>query len=467
MSRTFLTWCAFVFAILVSASPIAAAGELPKSATVLDPDIYLYSWPYPTISPDGNWVAYVSNGFVCVCNVKRPVPRRIMEVPHSWTWPHFVIHDGASSRGPFGSTRVMSRGERRALLAQVTKTVYGLNWTSDSAGFVFGIQDRDAAKKQSQYDAYFTTVDGAITKLAHISPDTFVRSIAAGILTRDRRYLVSAGLSGASDRYRPLIWNVKDNKPKATPFLYLTPSKTSTRWLGIEKDTRQLVIVDGRFEVIKRFDEYAPQKSFGFRLEWSPDDRYIIWRNQIGFDYFNNWEGFWMDLQTGRKRNLDGRFMDEQLTFTGRGGEFFRCGRHGMYVRGWEGDQVTGVHLTLVPDNGAPPRDVWRMDIDPKDSRSRNLTNPSGFGALRMSPDAKLFAVLLPRPTGGKAGGFWHLINCEGKKWRLPGDDNGEFVAPFELAGFGDSGKLIVAYDKSRLFTIPVSSVLVQANEVE
>ena len=35
-----------------------------QDATVLDGDIYFYSWPYPTVSPDGQWVAYISQGYV-------------------------------------------------------------------------------------------------------------------------------------------------------------------------------------------------------------------------------------------------------------------------------------------------------------------------------------------------------------------------------------------------------------------
>ena len=46
---------------------------------------------------------------------------------------------------------------------------------------------------------------------------------------------------------------------------------------------------------------------------------------QIGFDHFSNWDGFWMDLNSSKKREIEGRFMNEQFTFTGRGGEFFRC----------------------------------------------------------------------------------------------------------------------------------------------
>ena len=146
-------------------------------------------------------------------------------------------------------------------------------------------------------------------------------------LTRDRRFLVLIGLR------RPLIWDISTNKPRATCFLHLTPSPTSGHWIGIEKDTRQLVITDEDFDVVKRFDETLPARSWGFKLDWSPDERFIVWRNQIGFDHYNNWDGFWMNLDTGEKRQLEGRFMDEQIAFTGGGGEFFRSGQDGVRAK--------------------------------------------------------------------------------------------------------------------------------------
>src|ERR1700759_880872 len=83
-----------VLALIVSSPSFMLAADLPKDATALDSDIYFYSWPYPSISPDGQWVAYISQGYVCVCNVNRPARRRIMEVPNSWTWPKFVAGAG-------------------------------------------------------------------------------------------------------------------------------------------------------------------------------------------------------------------------------------------------------------------------------------------------------------------------------------------------------------------------------------
>ena len=190
----------------------------------------------------------------------------------------------------------------RKLLAQVTKTIHGLVWKYDSKGFVFGVQDQAAAAS----DGYFTTVDGTVTKIVHVDANTKTRTAIVGTLSRDGRFLVSPGSMQHQGIYRPIIWNIAENKPRATCFLYLLPSTTSDRWLGVEKDTQQLVIADKDFEVVQRFNETRSEKTFGFELKWSPDERFIIWRNQVGFDYFSNWEGFWMDLKTGEKKELAG-----------------------------------------------------------------------------------------------------------------------------------------------------------------
>ena len=461
---------AIVVAVLFNANAQtvpAAAPKLPVAATVLDPDTFFYGWPYPAISPDGQWVAYVSKGFVSVCNIGKPVPRRVMEVPNSWTWTRFQVGSGDSTKN--GTLDALSRGlerdERDKLHEQLDSTIYGLNWTFDSQGFVFGLQKRDRAKNASTYDGYLASTDGQIARLSHINPDSQIRGIVAGILTRDRKFMVSPVTAASSARYRPLICDVKENRPRATPFLFLTPSQTSGRWIGIEKDTQQLVVTDERFEVIKRYNETIPNKSYGLRIDWSPDERFIIWRNTIGFDHFSNWEGFRLDLDTGDKRKLEGRFFDEQFSFTGPSGEFYRCGNTGMATQGY--DMIVGAHLTLIPDGNGPASDLWRIKVDPNNPKPRMLPRGPGNLPALMTPHGDLFALALPRPAGEPAGGVWHLINRNGKMWRFPGADHSEYLSPYNVVGFADNGKKLVAYDSTRLFTVPVSAIMVDENVVK
>lgn len=454
-----------VLALILSMPPLLLAADLPKDATVLDGDIYFYSWPYPSISPDGQWVAYISQGYVFVCNVNEPARRRIMEVPDSWTWPNFVAGNGDSkSKGTFQSlSHGREREEYQNVLAQVTKTIHGLIWKYDSKGFVFGIQDQAAAAS----DGYFTTVDGKITKIVHVDATTKTRTAIVGTLSRDGRFLVSPGSMQHQGIYRPIIWNIAENKPRATCFLYLLPSTTSDRWLGVEKDTQQLVIADKNFEVVQRFNETRSEKTYGFELKWSPDERFVIWRNQIGFDYYSNWEGFWMDLKTGEKKELVGHLMAEQIFFTGRGGEFVRCGQDGERSKLISGSQVTGAHLTIDPGGKGQPKDIWRVTVDPPDRSPALITHLAGIDPLRTSTDTNLFAIALPKKDDKRAQGLWHLMNRAGRMWKFPGGDSGEYMTPYELVGFADNGQKVIAYDSSRLFSIPVSSVMADANAIK
>ncbi len=463
------THFAFIMAACLPAALMAAAPKLPAGTTVLDPDIYMYSWPYPRISPDGKWVAYVSQGYVSVCNLAAPKPLRVKEVPNSWTWPHLKAPAGHTpATGHFEAlSQGLTRDEYNELHSRISNTIHGLNWTHDSSGFVFGVQAYDKRRHAPICEVFLATIEGKVTRLVQTDSDSPTRTVNSGMLTRDGRYLVATERQLAHPDYRPLIWNVKTNRPKATPFLTLVPSSTSGRWIGIEKDTRQLVLLDEAFRVMRRFEEFLPDRTFGFQLDWSPDERSIVWRNQIGFDHYSNWEGFWLDLESGEKRLLEGRFRDELILFTGDGGEFVRFGRDGVRSKFMSGDNVTGAHLTIVPSGGGRPRDVWRIHTGSDDQNTRVIRNIPAHPMLHMAGKGKLFAIPLATYANERYQLTWHLMDRAGKSCRVPGEDRGEYVTPFALAGFAGGGKLLVAYDKTRLFTIPVSSIVKGENAVE
>ncbi len=425
--------------ICLAASAVADEVKLPPGATVLDPDIMMYSWPYPIISPDGESVAYISKGFVCICNVAGPEPRRVFEVPHTWT--HFLAQpENAHAKGVFHEATGKTREERNATMAKITHTVFGLQWAHDSQSVVFGVRSYDKQQKNALYDLWRVPLRGVVELLTDIK-----RDISYGIgtdfrVTRDGRFLVTP---------RPLIWDLATNKPRATCFYNLTPSSTSGRWIGIEKDTWQLVITDDNFEITKRFDIVQAARHGGPKLNWSPDERYLIWRNKIGFDHYSNWEGFWMDLETGEKRELSGQFMSQQFEFTGREGEYVCWGARGEKNKGFSGAHSTGAYLTLVTDPMNSAKDIWQTK------------QPLRAPLVRLGPKYQLFAVGVPRPLPTKIHGYvWHLFDRSGKKWQFPGDDTGEYYSPYKVVGFANGGKTIIAYDTNRLFALPVKTVM-------
>src|SRR5882672_4096916 len=70
MSSVRLIWLTLTAAVAVLGTHAGECAEdLPATAKILDPDLLLYSWPFPIVSPDGERVAYISRGFVCDCRV--------------------------------------------------------------------------------------------------------------------------------------------------------------------------------------------------------------------------------------------------------------------------------------------------------------------------------------------------------------------------------------------------------------
>lgn len=425
-----------IYWIIVSLAPcqgvIAAASDnqLPPEARVLDAHLAIKKRPHPTISPDGKWVAYVSDGQVTVCNVEAPLPRRLMKMPESF--------DSTKSRWS------------------------DLVWTRLSDGFACGIESWDEKTRTAYGIGYLATVEGKVTRLSRIEPNAPTRGLIVGHLTDDRRFLVGKSmLSTGTRRWGPLIWDIERNRPRATPYLHLVPSTTSGRSIGIERDTRQLVLLDEGLEVTQRFDEQLPDRTFGFQLDWSPDERFVLWRNQIGFDHYSNWEGFRLDLKTRARRALEGRFMREQLAFTGNGGELVRFGQDGVRSKHWTADIITDAHLTIVPEGFGPPRNVWRIELG-VGQRLGEWTPP-----LHVNSGAKLFVIALPQFSDHRNLYRWHLMDRTGKAWRFPGaeSDPNSSVAPYDVAGFALEGEQIVGYDATRIFTVRVASILKEANE--
>jgi hypothetical protein len=442
------------------------ANDLPVGAKILDPDIMLYIWPYPTISPDGRRVAYISKGYVCLCNVDDPAPRRLSAVPNTWT-DLLARPENADADGNFNALfHGDSREEIQAVTAKVSATAYGIYWTNDSQGFVYSLLSWDAAQQAAKFpmppktktESFFANVQGEVTKLASVDSSTPTRGINAGILTRDHKFLVN------TEGDRPLIWDVAANKPHATPFLCMTPSSTSGRWICVEKDTRQLVIVDEQFNVVKRFSETLPKYSFAYNLVWSPDERYVIWRNVIGFDWYSNWEGCRLELTTGDRLKLTGPFSDELTMFTGNRGEIIRAGRDGKQGAR-SGLMTTGAHVQLIPDREGTPVDLWTTQQLVGQLDLRIPANPPG-SRVQFSPDFQLFTLVLHRSNEPPYGLIYYLADRHHNLWRFPGPDNGEYISPYEVVGFAHDGKSIVAYDRRRLFTLPVAVVQDPANKL-
>lgn len=453
---------AILFLVLVAAarpSVRSAAADLPADAQVLDDDVVMDARPAPLISPDGRQVAYVSRGYVRVADVAAGTSRRLVDVPDSWSH----VYASALERGDIDSVDRPSNYEKyQELYHSVTKRIGDFQWTADSAAIVYSLShdvlQEDSGQHVTNVHIWRAPLEGEAKEIASGKLSYSARRGLGGLITRDGRFLVNN-----VGRYRALIWDLATNKPRATPFLYLIPSPTSGRWLGVEKDTRQLVVVDEDFQTIARHDEVLPKSDYGFNMIWSPDERFVFWRQQIGVDYYSNWVGCRYDLVSRDRQIFTGSYMKEAITFTGHRGEFLRVGAAGVQG-GAQGLTLTEQYVGLVPDGRMHMQRFWWFRPEPPGMESMASTSGGGSHVI-WSPDLQLFTIGLARPQA-PFGAIMHLSDRRRQLWKLPGEETKEYVSPYRVAGFALGGKSIIAYDKTRLFAIPVAAIQTDKNKL-
>jgi hypothetical protein len=433
-----------VITIAFTAVALTSAGDLPAGATLLDPDLI---WEKPkaltvAVSPNGRSIAYISQGAIWMCSIAGGPPSKLADLPNTVT-AMLATPELRSFRGD-PSQVYRTLGPERSRLANIGfAKVKGLRWTPESDGVFWMLSKMSATKERTsvyQHNARFS--DGTVSTIATIeSPPQEPKWFEGFHVVHDRNFVVVWD-------YPPLIWNAVVNKPQVTPFDYLLPSSSSGRFLGVEIDTRQLVLVDEHFNVAKRF-EVTVEPERNFDLIWSPDERFALCRIHPLEALGERWSGFEFDLKTGEKRTVVGLRRDH-LQFVGHDGDVVRIGTRADYAYA---DSRTGSYIRVQSFGDPNQSDLAQF------SRSNELPDAVmrvPYPPIVSSADSTLFAMALPR-EGTKRGYRYSLINLAGERWPLD-DDESLDVSPYQIVAFANNNQTIVAHDGTRLFSIPVAT---------
>lgn len=267
---------------------------------------------------------------------------------------------------------------------------------------------------------------------------------------RERRYVV------LSNYGIPLIWDIAANKPRVTPFDFLLPSESSERYLGVEIDTRQLVLVDKNFQIIKRFDVVVDHDR-RCDLFWSPDERTAVCRSFRSSQepISDRCTFFRYDLESGKRdETREGRESD-RFYFPNTGREVVRVGRDAT-PRGGYADGSNGTFIELIPSK-KPIVELLHFVRLPK--RTDNYKEHRTYPPVIASNNALMYALALPRPDNKPRGYHFNLIDIKGQTRPFRPIDSSHYYTPYLPLVFADNDQMLVARDRSQLFSISVESI--------
>lgn len=440
-----------IFTILFSSlsPPLLQATEIPPNATVLDPDI-VWDVANPdsfAVSSDGKQIAYISKGAIWLCGVDVGPPTKLVDLPNTTTSilaePKYLEQREESARSPHDRRFTALTGPVHA----GRDYVFGLGWTSSQDGLFYTVRKRVGNNTPvTAYHVMHVSLAGEVDEIAVIEGQFGIpyEEDSSFHVTKNRKHVVVS-------YYSTLIWDVARARPQATPYDRLVPSSASGRFLGIEIDTRQLVLVDEQFAIAKRFDVTFPVERM-VDLTWSDDEHFAICRthNEYGSQGAT---AFRINLETGHqtpsvKCNVSDRFL-----FIGAEGEFLQLRVANQGIWGYMNGEAGTRAIVVEPDGESRHLFTTKGFRKPEKGQWGSI-----FPPMIAAADGSRIAFALPRPEDQAPGAQYHLIDLQGRTTPLEPVSDASYITPYFPITFADEGRRLIARSGSTLFSVPVNA---------
>jgi hypothetical protein len=324
--------------------------------------------------------------------------------------------------------------------------VSSLAWTPDEDGLSYAVRKRVAENSPVvSNDVMHASLAGNVTVTAVIEGSFGIPREHSTLfhVTKDRKYVLISV-------YAPLIWDVAAARPRVTPYDVLVPSSRSGRYLGVEIDTRQLVLVDEHFQIAKRCNVFFPIER-RVDIAWSADERFAVCRTYGPYP-LDLADGFRIDLHTGKQTPLGKCHAEDQFIFSGDGGEVLHLRVAAASDRRyWHG--ANGARITVHEGAGGRRHLLTTGRV----RMPKRLQDGTAFPPVIAAPDGVYVAAAVPRPDDQPPGAHYHLVSRNGQvKPFLPLRDD-RYITPYYPIAF--AGDRLIARSGSTLFSIPISQV--------
>lgn len=435
-----------------------AAEPLPAGAVLVDDDIIsdLLERHAFVVAPGGDKIAYFSRGALWTSDLSGAPPKKLADLPGSLTslisTPEF-----AEARARFNAIGTTDLPGKFYPRGRPPLEIGGLKWAPDGSGVYYLRTSRSTATPyRCTYSIQFASLKATVTTVATSIRDMYDEPQGFwefDVPSNPQIVVFYAGFYPHSAWTQPLLWNSSTNRPIATCFDQLFAAPSCERFFGVEIDTRQLVLTNVHVEVAKRFEiEIAENRSLG-SCYWSPDESHLVYSINLPHpDREAEW--YRLDLKTGVTVSLAEGFSADQFVFTGNGDEVIRIGKCPIKVGG-RADGGDGCYVTLVEKGGRYETFLARFEERTLSGTRSGQNKPYVMPVA--SPDCHIAAIALPRKDGKPGYRYW-IADCDGDKSELLADEPSQYYSPFLVLAFVDGGKRLLAYDHTRLFTVPVTA---------
>jgi hypothetical protein len=450
----------FTTAALLAAASCATsarAADLPAGATVLDDDI-IWDIANPhafALSRDGQQIAYISHGALWLSNTDAGPPKKLADLPNTIT--EILARPGNEEQRDRSAASPHSLGAQHFIGPRYLDKHYviSLAWTPDQHGLTYTVRKRIRENTPvAAYHVMHASLTGEVTEIAVIErefgvPDEYTTSFH---VTKDRKFVIASA-------YAPLIWDVAANRPRVTPYDVLIPSSTSGRYLGIEIDTRQLVVVDEQFQIAERFEQTFPAERT-VDIIWSADERFAVARTRESYER-NTSSAILIDLETARAASLGSCNYRDRFLFTGRESELLHLRIAAASVWGYT-DGELGTAIRVYTDFGQKKRGLFMTKSIRKPDR---LRDGAIFPPMIAAPNGNYIAAAVPRPEGHPPGAHYHLVTRAGQSSPLFPLTEDWYITPYYPIAFTEDR--LIARSGSTLFSLPIAKIAQEQKDRE
>ncbi|QDT69531.1 hypothetical protein MalM25_24700 [Planctomycetes bacterium MalM25] len=436
---------------------------MPAGAVLIDDNLVgdLEAWGMLALNPARDQIAYQSRGALWASDLSGAPPERVVDLPDTQS-AYLLGTDYASSRSRFNKIGVTDlpkdhypRGEERP-----TIRINDLQWSASQGGWCYleisstGERSYDAKLSHKIRSVANNNTVETLTTACRERFDQPQRFWSFALPDNHNLIILYAGSYAHVTSRLPLFWNRVTQRPLVTSYDRIFPSPSCRRFLGVEIDTHQLVLLNADLRIERRYDVFLGKEHHLTSCAWSPNERHLLYKLKPAYPP-RTAVPYRIDLETGEGLRLSESHEGDRFVLTGDRDEALRIGKFPIR-HGGKSDGGDGSYVSLVEAGGR--HETFLANFNRRTVRGRRSGEDKPYPMPVVSASTRQAVIALPRGPGTVGYRYW-LVDAQGERRPLGMDNRDCYYSPWRVLAFVDGGNRLLANDYTRLFTVPIESI--------